>query len=472
MTLTTTIPSSSSSSSSSPTWTSSMNFSVEEVRNYVSTQVACVQALVEIEQGGRKLGKNREDVHGIVQVAQAQAPDPVLGFTFLSSKSFEDRVLTMSAMQPGIAEVYQEILDQATGAEIYLHSMWRCPWLQEVPIRELDKYFSDGVMLGWVMEEEGKEQRVSMDPMLLNSDATLPLNARVILLTHNKSIFCLRKPIPSFLSIHQNAAEVEHDWPRQVEDSNKSVHHILVLNFYNQNDLFLLFDTPRLAGSKIVFLTQSPPPFPKNSSFVTFEFVQGSSLRSEDLARIPIDKLTTVVILEYHVNDAILAESDARIVTSMMLLAQLRRQRSPSLPAPPLHYVASVQLSTSMEVVKATAAEQEATATLVLFNELESGALVQILWNPDLLEVYRDLLEPSWGGQMRFLGIEEVLGAGHGGAVRGTTNFAYIQERMGRVNQVALGMMKGDGSFRLAPSKFETLHIEEGMMIIAFGREQ
>ena len=97
--------SSSSSPSSLATWTSSMTFSVEEVRNYVSTQVACVQALVEIEQGGRKLGKNREDVHGIVQVAQAQAPDPVLGFTFLSSKSFEDRVLTMSAMQPGIAEV-------------------------------------------------------------------------------------------------------------------------------------------------------------------------------------------------------------------------------------------------------------------------------------------------------------------------------------------------------------------------------
>jgi hypothetical protein len=70
----------------------------------------------------------------------------------------------------------------------------------------------------------------------------------------------------------------------------------------------------------------------------------------------------------------------------------------------------------------------------VLCNELESGAITQILWNPDLLLVYHDFLEPSWGVQLDFVEPSTIL------PLATRMNFAYVQEKTQEHGAIALGV--------------------------------
>ena len=70
----------------------------------------------------------------------------------------------------------------------------------------------------------------------------------------------------------------------------------------------------------------------------------------------------------------------------------------------------------------------------MLCNELESGAITQILWDPDLALVYNDFLEPSWGVQLDFVEPSKIV------PMSTRMNFAYVQEKTKEHGAIALGV--------------------------------
>ena len=170
-----------------------------------------------------------------------------------------------------------------------------------------------------------------------------------------------------------------------------------------------------------------------------------------------LDRLDIVMILESRLPDGrIIDENDARAVASMVQILEKQdhlrmsrrwQQSASSLPkdspsadegAPnsstQLHFVVAVMRPSSLAVIRATAHHNNATVTPVLCNELESGAISQILWNPDLLLVYSDFLEPSWGVQLDFVDPQSIV------PLSTKMNFAYVQEKTKDHGAIALGV--------------------------------
>lgn len=172
-----------------------------------------------------------------------------------------------------------------------------------------------------------------------------------------------------------------------------------------------------------------------------------------------LDRLDLIMILESRLPDGrIIDENDARAVALMVQILEKRshvretrrqQQRYSTAPLPgahehpsdegpapflPLHFVVAVMRPSSLAVISATANNNGATVQPVLCNELESGAISQILWNPDLLLVYHDFLEPSWGVQLDFVEPGSVV------PLSTKMNFAYVQEKTKEYGAIALGV--------------------------------
>lgn len=89
-----------------------------------------------------------------------------------------------------------------------------------------------------------------------------------------------------------------------------------------------------------------------------------------------------------------------------------------------------------------------------------AGVLAQVLWNPDLLMVYHDFLEPSWGVQLEFIMAKELV------PLQTQMNFAYLQAKTRALGAIALGVRYADGTVLLAPRMDAPVVLREGDIIL------
>ena len=168
------------------------------LKSLLQAQLACIRSLQQIHASRNRphhSGAQTRDFkpQGVVVSPLESAPDMLLGFTLVSPTSFQQDVLAVSVLQRGLTTVYQEILDQTRGAELYLFdpASCGCSHLYNQTLDDLGAYFKHGVVLGWLDQtEDGKTVR-------LNPAHTerLPHLAPLVLLTHNsRAIGCSAAP--------------------------------------------------------------------------------------------------------------------------------------------------------------------------------------------------------------------------------------------------------------------------------------
>ena len=156
------------------------------------------------------------------------------------------------------------------------------------------------------------------------------------------------------------------------------------------------------------------------------------------------------------------------------------REQAPSAAArvSHVHYVVSIRQLASLGMIEFVARRSNASVTPIIAHELEAGAIAQVLINPDLILVYNDFLEPSWGVAPDFIEAQSFL------PLHTHVTFSYIQHRVHELlGAVALGVCYLDGppskarhtikrKVLLAPQMDEPLILTEGDMIAVLVRAQ
>eukprot|EP00802_Teleaulax_amphioxeia_P006757 Tamp_06762.p1 GENE.Tamp_06762~~Tamp_06762.p1 ORF type:complete len:804 (+),score=154.53 Tamp_06762:157-2412(+) len=433
------------------------------VPGLLTTQIACIKSLQQIE----AVESPRERAHTIVVVApEEHAPAADLDFTLVSPTAFQQHVFATAALQRGLTVVYQDILDQTGGTELHLFDMVNrgCQHLHNLTISDLGQYFPQAVVLGWIVQESSASDpagRVRMNP---NRDETLPIGSSLILMSHFTISTCSQKPARPFVSASPVASATSMAAGREAARAgavpwrplppSKTSKRILILNFGEQWNLLKGLDNNLLTGSQVTVVSvageNSGPPNRSAPAgrYVTFVEVDVPGWIGRWIDRIEnVRGYDIVMILEARLPDGtIIEENDARAVATMMLITQKRARELAAQPNPSdavaaqLHFVVSVMKPSSLDVIRATAKNNNASVTSVLCDDLESGAVTQVLWNPDLMLVYNDVLHPSWGVQLDFISAESVV------PLHTKMNFAYIAQSTFKMSALALGIRFGVGS--------------------------
>jgi hypothetical protein len=158
------------------------------------------------------------------------------------------------------------------------------------------------------------------------------------------------------------------------------------------------------------------------------------------------------------------------------------REQAPSAAArvSHVHYVVSIRQLASLGMIEFVARRSNASVTPIIAHELEAGAIAQVLINPDLILVYNDFLEPSWGVAPDFIEAQSFL------PLHTHVTFSYIRHRVHELlGAVALGVcyLDSDGpsskarhtvkhKVLLAPQMDVPLILTEGDMIAVLVRAQ
>ena len=206
----------------------------------------------------------------------------------------------MAVLQRGLTQVYQEILDQTHGAQLYLLDIAThgCAHLQGLTLDSINGFFPQSVVLGWLSDAEGAahqergeedggrfdphergERRVNMIP---GRDERLPRNAQLILMINQQKIQrmmassalikCPPRPSPASTPA-VTTMEGLGDWmsegvmgmgpglgdwggrgdllTRASERRTKKARKVLLLNFVNQWELLMAMDTHLYEGTVV-----------------------------------------------------------------------------------------------------------------------------------------------------------------------------------------------------------------------------
>jgi len=129
----------------SPDHTSSLS-DHGNIKSMLTTQLACIRSLQQIY---ASLTGEEMSAKGVVVASAENAPDMLMGFTLIMPTSFQQHVLATAALQRGLTQVYQEILDHTNGAALHLfdldaHSP-HCTHLNNLTISEIEEYFPRAV---------------------------------------------------------------------------------------------------------------------------------------------------------------------------------------------------------------------------------------------------------------------------------------------------------------------------------------
>lgn len=115
------------------------------IKSMLTTQIACIRSLQQIHASMTGVFS----LKGVVVASAQSAPDVLMGFTLITPTSFQQHVLATAALQRGLTQVYQEILDHTNGAALRLFDLdahWsQCKHLNNLTISQIEQYFPRAV---------------------------------------------------------------------------------------------------------------------------------------------------------------------------------------------------------------------------------------------------------------------------------------------------------------------------------------
>ena len=270
------------------------------LKGMLTTQIACIKSLQQMS--------SASNPRGIVVTPRESAPEMLMGFNLITPTSFQQHVLATATLQRGLTGIYQQILDQTRGAQLYLFDAASrgCDHLHDLTMSQLDDYFPRAVVLGWLSPDgedkdtgarAGKElghgvratlKRVNLHP---SKEATLPEGAQIVLMSGENSLQCSKDPtVPWIEAPRRGTARTEAPSPQShsegsaqdeqrsmpMNGGNRSQKTMLLLNFVDQWGLLQSLDTPLHSGTKVIVLAAGVNPAPPQGRYTQYEFRRSS----------------------------------------------------------------------------------------------------------------------------------------------------------------------------------------------------
>ena len=405
----------------------------------VLVQTTAVQALEASCQPSKKVGVGRNDIKMVVAGFESNELEEgaLPGVTVMPRGDFSRRLLAAATSQSGLGLVYQELFDQSEGCEIYMRSTDKYPWLNGKTFRELSAHFADAVVLGWTSGGE-----LACNPP---QETKLPPGSDIIVLARSDNFRCTKEP-------KKMTTAAGESWkPANKKLSSAAARdaaRVILLDDAETCDNMLVKDMASLlsAGSEITTVGNKKP-VAAHVPRVATKHVTGSALNLAAVAEAKPETADIVVVRSIGVHDASGQERDGRVLAKTRLVLLARQQHA---DPKPLRLVAEVNSEETIEklqnLVKRMGGKSVKLETLDS-NRLASGAIIQVLWTPELKGVYLDLMD-SDGSEI------SLVSASFFGSPGQTRSFGDITELAMNNNAVPLGVLKADGELILRSEVF------------------
>ena len=227
--------------------------------------------------------------------------------------------------------------------------------------------------------------------------------------------------------------------------ASKPAPRVLILNDAQEADGEMLKTIGSLLspGSQVVTVGEDSPG--TTSWRVRYKHVYGSSLSLNTVKKTRVDLTDTVLVRPNE--DVSYQERDGRILAKTRLVL-LARQEAKTVK--PLRIVAQVQESETAEklqhLIDTLCKDKSVTLETIDAAKLSAGAIVQVLWSPELKSVYMDLMD-SDGSEI------SLLKASFFGPPGEKRSFADITELGLKNNAVPLGILRANGELVLRSAR-------------------
>jgi len=421
----------------------------EDPNKELILQSASLRALQKDRRPNMELGSGGSKIHWVVANYDKTPEDHIVaGATVCPKNSFSKRLIAASAGQPGLVEVYNQMFTQGAGAELYLKPIKEIPWLADKPFKELAAHFPESVVMGWI--EPKSDTRVVLGP---GPDDIIPAKGSLVLLSADSNIKTTRHPVASaptgWSSTHKcigNAVEIKKQ-------------NILVIKSDQNTEALALIGNVLEKGSTVTVMSEEPLPLPW-SPHVRFKGIKGCTLCFSDIASANIGSYDTVIIdgdSELD-NDA----RDSEVLATARLVALARQEANQDgAKRGDLRLIISCESGRAVQLINRVANIEGVHVEAVPSSFIESGAILQVLWHPDLEVVFDDLMDPA--------GDEVVLVDGSFFAPKGAKRtFGQIADHALRNGAIAMGVITKDGGVILSPHRSRTFHMDEGVKVVSF----
>ncbi len=392
----------------------------------------------------------------------------------VSPDDFVSRVIAQCAVQPGLSHVYEEILLQGKGNELYTEPLSKHARLVGTTFGEAARCFPRAIPIGLVRHAAGDTVTTLLSP----PDSTLLTEADdlVLIAAQRKDTQPRRAPrrAPSAVADTVDGASMVVDAKPQ---------KLLLIGLDDtMPDIVNQIDDVCAKGSKITLLAPEPPKVAFSLKHSAFKHVRGDPTSAADLRGVDVSSFDAVVCLQQGGgSDA----DDSRLLVALLSLQQAAAKEVAAMAAASDADVAHVAGETADglppgrmrlprvvgEVHSPSMLELVASrwpggqADFVLPTDFAAGILVQFALQPQLKSVYSELLAP--------LGREIILSpAAHYAGADETLSFAALGERARARGEVAIGFHRaGEPRPVLNPPKDLRLKLgpEDRLVIIGDG---
>ncbi|EKX39027.1 hypothetical protein GUITHDRAFT_114905 [Guillardia theta CCMP2712] len=383
------------------------------------SQAACLQALQADRQPGKKIGPNKNDIKVVVADCDPEGERDLDELMFVTKNSFSRRIMAVTALEPRLASVYTDILDQSKGSEIYLRSSEMYPWLQGKSFKQMGAHFPDSVLLGWITSD-GK---VMMNP---SGNEILPEKSKLVILSK-----CKRQD-HLLAASSANKVRMRHG----VQPSEMS--------------------------NKLLEQTQRP-------NHAKFKHIQGSSLSKSDVKKARV-LAATKIVLE--------ARKSQGHTKPLQIIAEIQNSLTCSLA----EKFALSNPGVHIQCVQTSYLEAGAFVQ-VLWNPEVNSVYQDFLdaTGSEIVAVDASFFGPS--GSIRQELCLRGRGRGRGGRIgrrerrRGEAavgltmeerTFGQISELAMSKKAVALGILRKDGNVDMSPHRSASFRLEEGLKVVLF----
>lgn len=430
----------------------------QQAQELLATQLTCLGILRHRRQPSRKVGFRDKDVH-LVVTAPFTPPSEVLnGASFCPRNDFVERLLALSALHPGIARVYQEILHSSSGSELYVRGIEDWPWLHGLTFWEAGKHFDSAVVLGWFESEEAAAEGRGEAKLCLHPrrDHVIKKGCKLILLAQDSNPRCSR--------VRQQCATPDGTDSPIVStiDTDPRAHilgpkgrKILVLNYLDQTTLLQRLDETLPSGSVVEVQVSNPDvkvPRGKRAKFQICATGFLSASASKELKWSSFD--ACIILQDAEPPEGADVDSRALAAISFGLAALATEERTK-----PLHLVVSLMKRRTRGSIRAVVQGAGVSVDTIFPQLLESGALVQVLLSPPLQPLYTHLLSSS-RSEISFLDATDAVPAGS------SVTVGSLSAMLEHQNLLVLGLLPHDAPLSLAPRQSKRLTIDHGDRLV------
>jgi len=370
------------------------------------------------------------------------------------------KISAFSAFQPGTSRIFEELFKQSEDTPEFYLSV--APQLVGVTFGEAWRMFPDATLCGLARADGTVDLAPDDDTLILEDDEVVMLSETSVVTVTPAD----EASIPPRGS--------ERYYMQCIDDVPNGRVRILFAGWNSETMVALnLAQSMAPVGSEITILSDSVPPREmaelRSTSKCKLRLLHGVPTSYVDLERAKVQEMDAVIVMPDHAQGK--AEEDASVLATMLQTHAICADAAPGLGEP--HVVATLNTESAKSIVQlmGKVGAGDTSPDIIMSDDLVGGALLQVAANPRLAGLFDALLATDEGDEMYLRDADLFGGMDTRGADGAPITWGTVCERARERNELALGVMRAEGDFRISPPKSEYFSFDDGDRIVVLAEE-